>query len=229
MNKGKRTTAFALAGAIVLASGAYALGSQASDGAAVAAKQGEPAGSGHGFGRGPGMRPGFDALADRLGVDEADLRAALEDIAADRKAELADALGIDAAKVEQAFEDARPDRHRMRAPQAFAAALAKELGLSAEQVRAALGKHRGDLAAELAVSEEKLREAFHAVIGKVRPHRPRFGNLAEELGVTQAQLDAAFEKLHDQFAQELAGRLKLDAAKVQDALDALHPPHFRRP
>ena len=235
MTKGKRTTVFALAGAIALASGAYALGSQAGDGSAAAARNGERAGYGHGFGPGrPGMRPGFDALADRLGVDEADLRAALEDIAADRKDEfaqrLADALGIDAAKVEQAFENARPERHRMRAPQAFAAAIAKELGLSAEKVRAALEKHNGDLAAELGVSEEKLREAFHAVMGKVRPpHGPRFGNLAKELGVTQAQLDAAFEKLHDQFAQELADRLNLDVAKVQDALDALHPPHFGRP
>jgi hypothetical protein len=32
MTKGKRTTAFALAGAIALASGAYALGAQADDG-----------------------------------------------------------------------------------------------------------------------------------------------------------------------------------------------------
>ena len=85
-------------------------------------------------------------------------------------------------------------------------------------------------------SEERLHEAFHAVMGEIRPHRPGLANLAEELGVTRAQLEAAFEKLRDQkeelrdeFAKELADRLNLDVAKVQDALDALHPPHFGRP
>ena len=250
MTKGKRTTAFALAGAVALASGAYALGAQADNGSAEAAKSGEPARFGHGFGPGrPGMRPGFDGLADRLGVDEADLRAALEDIAGDRKDDfaqrLAGALGIDAAKVEQALENVRPDRPprpRAHRPEALAAALAKELGLSTEKVRAAIEKRRGhqgdpgDLADELGVSEERLREAFDAVFGKFRPHRPGLANLAQELGVTRAQLEAAFEKLRDQkddlrdeFAKDLADRLKLDVAKVQDALDALHPPHFRRP
>jgi len=245
MTKGKRTTAFALAGAIALASGAYALGAQADDGSAEAAKTARDEAR---FGHGPGPgRPGFDGLADRLGVDEADLRAALEDIGADRKDDaaqrLADALGIDAAKVEQAFENVRPERParpRVRRPEALAAALAKELGLSTEKVRAAIEERRGhpgdpgDLADELGVSEERLREAFHAVFGKFRPHRPGLANLAEELGVTQAQLEAAFEKLHDQkdelrdeFARELADRLNLDVAKVQDALDALHPPRMR--
>lgn len=251
MTKGKRTTAFALAGAVALASGAYALGAQADDGSADAAKTArDEVRFGHGFGAGrPGMRPGFDDLADRLGVDEADLRAALEDIAADRKDDvaqrLADALGVDAAKVEQAFENVRPERParpHVRRPEAFAAALAKELGLSTAKVRAAIEKRRGhpgdpgDLAAELGVSEERLHEAFHAVMGEIRPHRPGLANLAEELGVTRAQLEAAFEKLRDQkeelrdeFAKELADRLNLDVAKVQDALDALHPPHFGRP
>ena len=244
MTKGKRTTAFALAGAIALASGAYALGAQADDGSAEAAKTARDEAR---FGHGPGPgRPGFDGLADRLGVDEADLRAALEDIGADRKDDaaqrLADALGIDAAKVEQAFENVRPERParpRVRRPEALAAALAKELGLSTEKVRAAIEERRGhpgdpgDLADELGVSEERLREAFHAVFGKFRPHRPGLANLAEELGVTQAQLEAAFEKLHDQkdelrdeFARELADRLNLDEERVQDALGALHPPRL---
>jgi len=46
-------------------------------------------------------------------------------------------------------------------------------------------------------------------------------------GVTQAQLDAAFEKLRaqrdefrDELAQELADRLNLDVAKVKEALEA---------
>lgn len=246
MTKGKRTTAIAVTGAVVLASGAYALGAQAGDGSADAARNGpDEVRMGHGFGPGrPGMRPGFDALADRLGVEEADLRAALEDIAADRKDDfaqrLADALGIDAAKVEQAFENVRPERPaRHRGPRAFAAELAKELGLSTAKVRAALEERRGhrgdpgDLADELGVSEERLREAFHAVFGRHRPHRPGLANLAKELGVTRAQLEAAFEKLRDEkdeardeFAQELADRLNVDVAKVQDALDALHPPRM---
>jgi hypothetical protein len=150
MTKGKRTTAIAVTGAVVLASGAYALGAQAGDGTAGAARNApDEVRMGHGFGPGgpgrPGMRPGFDALADRLGVDEADLRAALEDIGADRKDDaaqrLADALGIDPAKVEQAFENLRPERPAR--PQALAAALAKELGLSTAEVRAALEQRRG--------------------------------------------------------------------------------------
>jgi hypothetical protein len=250
----KQTTAFALAGAVALASGAYALGAQADDGAAEAAKTArDEMAFGHGFGPGRpgahGFRPGFENLADRLGVDEDELREALEDIASERKDDLAQrlaaALGIDRAKVEQALEKMRPkrpDRPRMRAPEAFAAALARELGLSTEKVQSALEKRRGhpgdpgDLAADLGVSEQKLREAFHAVFGKLRPPgRPGFGNLAKELGVTQAQLDAAFEKLReqkdelrDEFANELADRLNLDAAEVQDALEDLHPLLFGR-
>jgi transcriptional regulator with XRE-family HTH domain len=255
MTRRKQTTAFALAGAVALASGAYALGTQADDGSAEAAKTaGDQARDEVRFGFGPG-RPGpgprFEGLADRLGVDEDKLRDALEDIAADRKDDfsqrLADALNVDRAKVEQALENARPERParpHVRAPRALAAALAKELGLSTAKVRAALEERRGqpggpsDLAEELGVSEERLREAFHAVFGELRPrppHRPRLENLADELGVTQAQLDAAFDELReehddlrDEFAAELADRLGLDVAKVQEELDDLRPPGFGR-
>jgi hypothetical protein len=230
MTRGKQTTALAVAGAIALASGAYALGTQV-DGGTAAAHRGQDAGFGHGPGRphGPGPRPGFDALAGELGVAEDALRAALEDISADHRTDLpqrlADALGIDVAKVEDALESARPERPRVRRPRAIAAALAKELGISTAKVRAALRQHRGDLADALGVSEERVREAFHAVMGKPGP---RFGNLAEDLGVTQAELDAAFEELEDDFAQQLADRLKLDVAKVQEALEDLHPPRSGR-
>ena len=250
----KQMTAFALAGAVAVASGAYALGAQADDGSAEAAKTArDEVAFGHGFGPGrpgaPGFPPAFDNLADRLGVDEDELREALEDIASERRDDLAQrlaaALGVDRAKVEQALENMRPkrpDRLRKGAPEAFAAALAKELGLSSEKVQSALEKRRGhpgdpaDLAADLGVSEQQLREAFHAVFGKLRPPgRPGFGNLAKELGVTQAQLDAAFDKLReqkhelrDEFAKELADRLNLDPAKVQDALDDLHSLRFGR-
>ncbi|HEX5781737.1 MAG TPA: Clp protease N-terminal domain-containing protein [Solirubrobacteraceae bacterium] len=229
MTSGKRTTAFALAGAIALASGAYALGNEAGDGSAEAAK-GDQVRHGHGFGPPgrPGFRPGFDDLADRLGVEETALREALEGIADERKAQfaqrLADALNIDRAKVEEAFENLRPERPHMRRPRGLPAALAKELGLSTAKVRAALEQGRrgpGELADALGVSEERLREAFHAVIGKPRRlHRPGLSNLADELGVTQAQLDEAFEELRDDFTQQLADRLNLDVAKVEEALEA---------
>jgi len=259
MTKGKRTTAFALAGAVALASGAYALGTQADDGSAAAAKTsganaapafaggpGRP-GFGHGFRGGPGG-PAFDSLADRLGVSEDKLRTALEDLATEHRTDfaqrLADALKIDRAKVEAAFAKLRPARpDHPRAPQALAAALAKELGLSTAKVRAALEMNRGhrttpdQLAKDLGVSEQKLHDAFHAVMDKIRPRgpgRPGLTGLAKALGVTQAQLDAAFDKirddheqLRDRFAQELAGKLGIDAAKVQDALDDLRPPFGR--
>jgi hypothetical protein len=253
MTRGKQTTAFAVAGAVALASGAYALGSQASDGLAVAAKgsgtSSQPGGRpGLGFGR-HGGPPGFDGLADRLGVSEDKLRAALEDLRGDAKdqfaKELAAALKIDQAKVTAALEKVRPERPphpRVRRPAAIAAALAKELGLPTAKVRAALQAERrgpGDLAKALGVSEEKLHDAFHAVIGKDRPHppgrpRPGFGNLAKELGVTQAQLQAALEKvranhqdLREDLADALAQRLGLDAAKAREALEASRG--FRRP
>ena len=268
MTRGKQTTALALAGAVALASGAYALGTQADGGNAAAAKgdnarpalAGGPGGPGfgHGFRGGPGHRfgggpggPFLDGLADRLGVSEDKLQAALEDLRTDARdqfaAELAAALGIDKAKVTAALDKARPDRphvRRPRAPRAFARALAKELGISTAKVRAALAdgrnKPRGpdDLAKALGVTEQQLRDAFHAIMGKLRPPhgpgRPGLTNLADELGVTEQQLEDALAKVrddHDQLrdalANELAKRLGLDPSKVQEALEESKPP--RRP
>jgi hypothetical protein len=258
MIRGKQTTAVALVGAVALASGAYTLGTQ-SDGSANAANKAN-ATPPYGYGVGPrpgfrgGPRPGFDQLADKLGVSEADLRAALEDIGADHEklrdqfaSELADALGIDESKVTAALDKARPerpDRPRLRAPRALAAALAKELGLSTDKVLGALEQQRGhrgdpgDLAQALGVSEAKLRAAFHDVMGTLRPHAPGrpfrqgFANLAKELGVTQAKLEAALKEVRDahkdDLAQKLADRLKIDVAKVKDALDDLGPIGFGR-
>ena len=255
MTKGKRTTAIALAGAVALASGAYALGAPGRHGSAEAAKNA----AGRGANRprlrpgrpGLGMRPGFDGLADRLGVDEAELRAALEDIAADRKDDfaqrLADALGIDAAKVEQAFENVRPERpasarvaprpagvRRARSPRSSASAPRR----CAPRSRSAAGAPatRATSPTSSASARSGCARPSTPSSASIRPHRPGLANLAEELGVTQAQLEAAFEKLRDQkdelrdeFAKELADRLNLDAAKVQDALDALHPPRMHGP
>ena len=268
MTRGKQTTALALAGAVALASGAYALGTQADDGNAAAAKgdnarpafAGGPGGPGfgHGFRGGPGHRfgggpggPFLDGLADRLGVSEDKLQAALEDLRTDARdqfaAELAAALGIDKAKVTAALDKAKPDRphvRRPRAPRAFARALAKELGISTAKVRAALADGRNkpggpdDLAKALGVSEEQLRDAFHAIMGKLRPPHgpgrpghPGLTNLADELGVTEQQLEDALAKvrgdhdqLRDELANELAKRLGLDPSKVQEALEESKPP-----
>ena len=62
-----KKTAAALSGALVLASGAYALGSQAGDGSALAGQNAnasrQAGGYGHGYGPGPGRRgPERDAL-----------------------------------------------------------------------------------------------------------------------------------------------------------------------
>ena len=78
-----KKTAAALSGALVLASGAYALGTQTGDGTALAG--GTPTGSKAGA---PPGRPGgprdLSGIAAQLGVTEAKLRAALEDLRPDR-------------------------------------------------------------------------------------------------------------------------------------------------
>jgi transcriptional regulator with XRE-family HTH domain len=259
MRRTKQTTVLALTGAVALASGAYALGSQAGDGSAEAAKNpanAAPQGyGGHPFGGPPGRfragPPNLQSLADRLGVKEADLQAALEDIRkslGDRRdelaQELADALGIDVSKVTAAFDKLRPPRPDHPRGD-FAAALAKQLGLSTAKVQKALDQQRNArggpdaLAKALGVSAEKLRQAF-AQLWRDRPHgpdrpRPDTAALAKALGVTQAQLKAAFDKvkaaheadrdkLRDEFAQQLADRLHIDVQKVKDALDDFAPP-----
>jgi biotin operon repressor len=158
-----RKTAAALTGALVLASGAYALGSQAGDGSALAGDNAGPRGAGFGYG-GPGPGPGrpharFESLADQLGVSEAKLREALRAVRDDRKDDhaqirdavvkaLASELGISEAKVKAAFDKRMADRQggrklrrdgrRGTLRDAFAAQLAKELGVDAAKVRDAL-------------------------------------------------------------------------------------------
>jgi hypothetical protein len=146
MRNPKQKTAIVLTGAVALASGAYALGSQ-TDGNA------EAAGDRPGYFRGgppPGPGFGLDRLADRLGVEEDALRDALEDVRGDlpdiRAArddfakELADELGTTEAKVEAALERIR-EKHEQQFEQrhdALAEALAKRLNLDADKVKEAL-------------------------------------------------------------------------------------------
>jgi hypothetical protein len=152
MTNAKKKTAVVLTGAVALASGAYALGSQ-SDGSAVAAgdrpahfRGGPPAD----IRGGPPAGFGLDRLADRLGVDADELREALEDVRGDLQPlrerhedfaeQLADELGTSAAKVEAALRRIR-ERHADEAGErreALAEALAKRLNLDASEVEEAL-------------------------------------------------------------------------------------------
>src|SRR5256885_441453 len=154
-----RNTAVAVAGAAALASGAYALGSQAGDGSAAAdsasraSRGARTATFAHFAGRRFGGRGegdfGLDALATRLGVSVSDLRSALNDVR-DRRApktdprqelasKLADALNLPVDKVTAALDKLHPE-HGAR--DGFAAALAKALDLDVAKVQSALDKVR---------------------------------------------------------------------------------------
>jgi hypothetical protein len=149
MTSQKQKAALAVTGAVALASGAYTLGAQAGDGAAVASGNPAAARAHHGPGRGGGPF-GFEGLAGRLGVSETKLRAALEDIRGnlpkprerrDRFAkDLATELGSTEAKVKAALERIR-SRYEAQAQDrrdALAAELAKRLNLDVSKVKSAL-------------------------------------------------------------------------------------------
>lgn len=199
-----KKTAAALSGALVLASGAYALGSQTGDGQALAGQNANATRQGgHGFGYGPGPgKAGFrggprQALADaakQLGVSEDKLLAALKKLRDGNKGK-ADDL-----------------RH------AFATALAKQLGIPESKVEAALDKRAGDrqgkrklrkdgrrgdmrdafakqLAAKLGIDVAKIRSALDDQHKSGPPGPPDLGALATKLGVTEAKLRDALQSL----------------------------------
>ena len=184
----KKTTSVVAAGAVGLAFAAYGLGSQAGDGSAIAeSSSGQGAVRDHPPSplRDPG--PAFDNFAKALGVDAEELQDALRDF---------------------------HDEHRADQRTAFAAALAKALGKSAEDVQAAFD----------GLSEK--REARFA------------GRLADELGVDADKVEDALGELRDErphdpgsFAAALADKLGVDAGKVEDALRAIRPdgPGHHRP
>jgi hypothetical protein len=132
----------------VLAFGAYTLGTKAGGGDA-GANRAAP-GGGPGMHGPPGLGPGPDQLAERLGVSAGELRGALDDV---RKQlapkrdmrdgfaeELADALGKSEAEVSRALEQIRV-RHRAEMKDMhdeFVAALAKRLGVDESKVEDAL-------------------------------------------------------------------------------------------
>jgi energy-converting hydrogenase A subunit M len=147
-----KTATIALTGAVALASGAYALGTQAGGGSADAADPQRPNVPTFQQIRGglPREPFGLDSLADRLGVDENDLEDALKDarpqlpdpkdVRRDFSEELANELGISKDRVDDALE-----RMQDNAEQEFeqrrnelAEQLADRLNLDVDEVKEAL-------------------------------------------------------------------------------------------
>ena len=195
MRSQKQMALFGLGGGVALASAAFAIGSQAGGGSAVAGTAATtpavelaatPAIKQVHL-RGPGGEKPLGDLATRLGVEEAKLKAALEDLRPERKeidghaAELAKILKLDEAKVRAAMEKILPDERRHRGGPGGPASdeLAKELGVSTatlekafetlhEQRRAQFAK---DLAARLSISPDKVEEVLRDM-----PHGGRRGH-----------------------------------------------------
>jgi hypothetical protein len=182
----------ALLGAVVLASGAFALGTQLGDGSAVAAEK-DPSSSSSATPKrtkpgppgGPGFRHGgLASLAGELGVEEDALEKALDELRdelpdvepVDLAQALADGLNVDRDRAREALRDARPDLPDSfdEARDAVAAELARVLGVGEERARDALKQVDGrgprdihdafaDVAKALGVTEERLADALGEV------------------------------------------------------------------
>jgi transcriptional regulator with XRE-family HTH domain len=257
MRTRRRSTIIVVGGALAVASVGYGLGTQADDGTAAA--QGGQTTAEKSRGTGPpaflggGQPPGFENLADKLGVDADRLAQALRDFHEseegnrrdDFAAALGKALGIPAAKVTAAFEGIHK-QHEAR----FAARLADALNVDASRVQSALdklmtgtprppGEFEQALADELGVDVTDVRRAlFEGRPDRGGPERHRtmpLRQLASALDVSRAELRKAFRELragaedghraHTQaLAKFLAARLDLSADDVAKALDALPRP-----
>ena len=257
MRTTRRTTVIVVGGALAVASVGYGVGTQVDGGTAVAGG-GQPAGEENRNGAPAsfvhrGQPPGFDDLADTLGVDADELEKALRDFreseSGDRRdefaASLAKALGISADKVTAAFERMHQQREAR-----LAARLADALGVEADKVQAALDKLMDDmprpphelaqaLADELGVGVTDVRRALF----EARPDRGRMDRhramplrqLASALDVSRAELREGLRELragakdgweeHQQeLAKFLADRFELSADEVADALDDVPRP-----
>jgi hypothetical protein len=246
-------TALVLLGAVGLASVAYGIGSAAGGGSATAEDDNSPTRE-RVFRIGP--PPGFDDLADKLGVNADELEEAMRDFHEQQHGErrdefanaLAKALAVSAKKVEQAFDGMR-DVHRVR----FEDQLAKELGVDAAQVRSAFEKVKDErpdspeafveaLAEELGVDAAQVEEALEAMRPEPRMQRRHLGpplrELAAALDVTRAELhkalrevragaQSAWEQHEEKLAAFLADRFGLDAGEVEEALADMPRPTFR--
>jgi hypothetical protein len=219
MKTPRRTTAIILTGAVALASGAYAIGTQVGGGSADA-RDGDS--DGRRFMFGPGEP--FADLADALGVDSDELRDAMADFRSEHRSErtdafeaaLAEALGKSTEEVERAFEKLHNSERS-----ALAKRLAEALDLDPGKVEAALekvkdsprrnsvpgpGEFVDDLAAELGVSPDRLEEALREVrplgpgprCAGPGPSESGLRDLAKALDVTPSDLRAALRQIWDE-------------------------------
>jgi transcriptional regulator with XRE-family HTH domain len=257
MHSRRKSTIIVVGGALAVASVGYGLGTQADDGTAVA-DRGQSTSEENRNGGPPafapgGQPPGFQSLADKLGVDADELGQALRDFRQseegnrrdDFAAALAKALGISADKVTAAFDKLHA-KHEAR----FATRLADALNVDADKVQAALDKLMNGtprppdelaqaLADELGVDVSEVRRALFESRpdrgGRERHHAMPLRQLATALGVTRADLRKALsemragaEKGRDQHNQALASfladRFDISADDVTKALDALPRP-----
>src|SRR3954447_23297593 len=214
MKRRTRQLAIILLAGVVLASGAYALGSQSGGGGALASGANASAPSGPAATnvadrQGPrtvrGVRRGarefsLDALAQKIGVSTTALRDALQAMRQaktpqQRRTEaiqaLATALGKPVARVTSAVNSVLPDRGPggRRFGDDFAAALAKALGVDQAKVQAGLDKARQDLQAKRGN-----------------------GNGNRDRGA-----------LRDTLVNDIASATGVDAAKVRSALQSAKP------
>lgn len=195
-----KKTAAALSGALVLASGAYALGSQTGDGQALAGQNANASRQGgYGFGHGPGHpgkagfrggpHPDLADAAKKLGVSEDKLLAALKKLRDDRKGKIDDLRDV------------------------FEKALAKQLGIPESKVDAVLAKRGPD---------KKLRRDGHR--GDMRAAFAK--QLAAKLGITEAKVRSVLDDQHKVGPADLsalATKLGVSEAKLRDALQSLRP------
>jgi hypothetical protein len=202
MRTQRRTSIIVVGGTLAVASVAYGLGTQAGDGTAVAGgEDGRDA-------RGDTLMercapPDFDGLSERLGVDEAELREALDDFHAQRRGEhraelataLAEALDKPADEVEDALE-----RIESRLKERFQRFRSRGDLPPPPPIRMAMPL-RG-LASELDVSRAELREALREI--RLEPNE--------------------FERHDEELASFLADRFDLDVDRVSDALAEMRPP-----
>jgi hypothetical protein len=167
MRTPRRSTALILTGAVVLASGAYAIGTQTGGGSADARDGDSDA---RGFTFGPGEP--FADLADALGVERDQLRDAMEDFRRQHMSEkqdafaaaLADALGKSTDEVQRALDSA-PKR-----------------GDDGCVGPGPLGAGLRELASALDVTPAELRDALRQVFEDRRTeHTEGKGDLAEFL------------------------------------------------
>jgi transcriptional regulator with XRE-family HTH domain len=235
----------------------YGLGTQADDGTAIAGagqttSEENRASHPPAFADG-GQPPGFQALADKLGVDANELAQALRSFHESQEgnrrddfaASLAKALGISTDKVTSAFDQLHK-KHEAR----FAARLANALNVDADKVQAALDKLMNGtprppdrfaqaLADELGVGVTDVRRALFEARpdrgGRHRDHALPLRQLASALGVDRADLRKAlremragaeknFEQRDAALAKFLADRFNLPVDDVTKALDALPRP-----